>query len=187
MKDPLNAAFEIHDFLTSNNIPYVIIGGLATQFWGEPRFTQDVDITILIPLDETDKFIGLITNHFESRVANDKEFAKQNRMVLIKASDGTEIDISLGIPGYEDEVMRRAIDYEIEPGKELRLCSAEDLVIHKMIAGRPIDLQDIEGIIIKQGQKLDRDYITNWLKQFAQALERPVDKHFEELLDKSNK
>jgi hypothetical protein len=32
---------------------------------------------------------------------------------------------------------------------------------------------DIEGILLRQGTKLDQDYVVGWLKQFAQALERP--------------
>jgi len=45
MIDPLEAAWEIHCFMTSHQIPYAIIGGLAVQYWGEPRLTGDVDIT----------------------------------------------------------------------------------------------------------------------------------------------
>ncbi|MEP9411414.1 MAG: nucleotidyl transferase AbiEii/AbiGii toxin family protein [Candidatus Brocadia sp.] len=39
---------EIHEFLTREGIPYVLIGGIALQWWGEPRFTRDVDIAILV-------------------------------------------------------------------------------------------------------------------------------------------
>ncbi|MFQ5652697.1 MAG: hypothetical protein ACE5IY_22415 [bacterium] len=36
------AAGEIHEFLTANEIPYVIIGGIANQRWGKPLLTRDV-------------------------------------------------------------------------------------------------------------------------------------------------
>lgn len=42
----------------------------------------------------------------------------------------------MGLPGYEDEVMRRAVEFELEPGKAIQVRSAEDLIIHKAIAGR---------------------------------------------------
>jgi hypothetical protein len=61
-----------------------------------------------------------------------------------------EVDISLALPGYEDELFRRAVDFEVEPGKSIRLCSAEDLVIHKAVAGRPQDVMDIEGVVLRQ-------------------------------------
>ena len=54
-----------------------------------------------------------------------------------------------------------------------RACTAEDLIIHKAIAEREKDWMDIEGVLVRQGDKLDQTYIAHWLEQFAQALERP--------------
>jgi hypothetical protein len=48
MTPQLKAIMEIHEFLTREGIPYVLIGGIALQWWGEPRFTRDVDIAILV-------------------------------------------------------------------------------------------------------------------------------------------
>jgi hypothetical protein len=35
--------------LKANGVPYMVIGGVANLFWGVPRATLDVDITIQIP------------------------------------------------------------------------------------------------------------------------------------------
>jgi hypothetical protein len=94
-------------------------------------------------------------------------------MVLIRASNGCSVDISLGMPGYEEEVMQRVVDYELAPGRLVRLCSAEDLIIHKAVAGRPQDLVDIEGVVYRQRDKLDVEYIRRWLGEFAVVLENP--------------
>jgi hypothetical protein len=69
--------------------------------------------------------------------------------------------------------MERAVDYELEPGKRVRLCSAEDLIVHKAVVGRPRDCQDIEGIVYRQGDLLDIEYIRLWLKEFVAALKDP--------------
>lgn len=50
--NPLRAASEIGHFLEERGIPYLIIGGLALQYWGEPRLTRDVDLTILVDPDQ---------------------------------------------------------------------------------------------------------------------------------------
>lgn len=171
MIDPFEAAWEIHLFLGEHKIPYAVIGGLAVQYWGDPRFTRDVDITVLLPIGEQE-FYDMLADRFSFRVSNPSEFARQTRMVLLRASNGFEIDVSLGIPGYEEEVMRRAVDYEVEPGKFVKLCSAEDLVIHKAVAARPRDIEDIEGVVYRQGDKLDVSYIRLWLQQFADALDK---------------
>lgn len=60
---------------------------------------------------------------------------------------GLAVDISLALPGYEEALFARALDYALRPGQTIRLCSAEDLVIHKAVAGRPQDLIDIQGVV----------------------------------------
>jgi hypothetical protein len=127
---PLEAAWEVHGFLTKLGFPYVFIGGLAVQYWGEPRLTVDADVTVAGPLNDPETFVRTLIEHFPSRIDDPIAFARRSRMVLIKTSNDCPVDISLALPGYEDEVMRRAVDYELEPGKVIRLCSAEDLIIH---------------------------------------------------------
>ncbi len=42
-----------------------------------------------------------------------------------------------------------------------------------MAAGRSKDWMDVEALLLRQRGKLDESYITNWLSQFAEALEKP--------------
>lgn len=168
------AAWELHLFLRRLGIDYAIIGGAAVQIWGEPRLTQDVDLTASTPLDEpAGSFIQQVLDRFPARLEDALEFARQNRVILIRASNGCPVDISMGLPGYEDQVMERAVEVELEPGKAVRFCSAEDLIIHKAIAGRPQDVRDVEGIVYRQGASLDARYIRHWLHAFADLLENP--------------
>jgi len=167
-----DAAWELHQFFSAKGIPYAIVGGIAVGVWGEPRFTQDVDVTVLVPPGEESEVIGEILSHFTPRMADAKEFALKHRVLLVKSKRGCDVDISFGLPGYEEEVIRRAVDYEIEEGKRVKVCCAEDLIIHKAISGRPQDWGDIEGIMIRQGERLDLNYIERWLEEFSQALAR---------------
>ncbi len=174
MNPRLEAAWEIHQFLAQHRLPYAIIGGVAVEKWSEPRFTRDVDLTVAAPLTTgSAPLVRLITRHFPSRSANPVDFAGKTRMVLITASNGVEVDISLALPGYEDQLFARTVDHEIDPGKNIRLCSAEDLIIHKAVAGRPQDISDIQGVVYRQGEKLDVGYIRQWLNDFAEALANP--------------
>ena len=174
MIPPLAAAWEVHEFLTAHQINYALIGGLAVQFWGEPRLTVDADLTVATPLEEPEDLVRQIVERFPSRVSDPVAFARRTRMVLVRATNGCDVDISLGLPDYEDDVFQRAVDYEIEPGKVVRLCSAEDLIIHKAVAGRPQDVRDIEGVVYRQGDRLDVEYIRSWLREFAAVLETPA-------------
>ncbi len=69
--------------------------------------------------------------------------------------------------------MQRAVEVELEPSKAVRVCSAEDLIIHKAIAGRPQDVCDAEGIVYRQRDGLDVAYIRHWLQAFGDLLDNP--------------
>lgn len=169
------AAWEIHEFLTLHKIPYAIIGGFAVQQWGVPRLTVDVDLTVVTPREQgTANFVRRFLAEFPSRDPDPFGKARRDRVILIRASNGRGIDISLGIPVYEDEMLQRVVNYKLERGKVVRLCSAEDLVIHKCVAGRPQDLRDIDGVIARQDNALDVAYIRKWLRYFDTLLPSPV-------------
>lgn len=51
----------------------------------------------------------------------------------------------------------------------MRFASPEDLVIHKLFARRPRDLEDVRGVILKN-PGLDRDYVRGWLGEFDASL-----------------
>ncbi len=183
---PLAAALEISEFLSENEITYALIGGLAAQILGGTRLTVDTDFTIAASLEEgLEPLVHLITDQFPSRNSDPFDLAKRSRMILVTASNGVEVDFSLALPGYEDEMFTRTIKFEVKPGKNLRVCSPEDLIIHKAVAGRPQDIFDIEGVIYRQGDKLDLSYIRQWLSQFADILGNPeIQAHFEEAWEK---
>jgi hypothetical protein len=151
-------------------IPYAIIGGMAVQRWGTPRLTQDVDLTIMLVPGEERPILEEIAAAFPARTQNPVEFALRHRMLLLRVPNAADVDLSLGLPGYEDEVIARAVEYNLGRGRKVRLCSAEDLIIHKAVAGRPQDLLDIEGILLRQQEHLDVSYIRNWRKVFAELL-----------------
>ena len=182
----LDAVAELAKFLEAERIPYAVIGGIAVQYWGEPRTTRDVDIVVLVPQDRVDQFLEHAVESFHPRVADAVSFAKQNRVLLLEASNGTPADVSLGIPGYEEEVLKRAVRGSIEGSRPFRIISAEDLIIHKILAGRPRDLEDAERILVRQYQHLDLDYVRKWLEAFESVLEgRNLISEFDGVLSKA--
>ena len=101
----IQAAVGIARFLEDRGIPYAIIGGLALQHWGEPRMTRDVDVTVLVPPEGLTPFIEGVFGKFHPRFTDTREFALRHRVLLIQNKNGIPIDISLGIPGYEEEAL----------------------------------------------------------------------------------
>lgn len=182
----LPAAAEVTRFLDIHNVPYFIIGGLALQHWGEPRMTRDVDIAVLVAPEELKSFVDAVLERFNARSPDARAFALKHRVVLIQTDQGVPIDISLGIPGYEEEALKRAVRVNFPEVGTLRLIGAEDLIIHKCVAGRPRDLEDVEVILIRQRLNLHLDTVRKWLEAFREV----VDSHdplelFEQILRKA--
>ena len=151
----------------------VIIGGIATGFLGKPRFTVDLDAMFLastkdIPhILELAKAVGI-----EPRTDKVEEFAKKSRVLLMRHTvSGANIDISLGILPFEEEVVERSVSYKIEK-ISVRLPTPEDLIIMKAIAHRPKDLEDIRTIV-DNNPELDLKRIEYWVKSFAEIMETP--------------
>jgi hypothetical protein len=173
MTELLAAAKEVCDWLDSQGFRSCVIGGVAVQRWGEPRLTGDVDLTVVAEIGTEEPIVDACLSRFEARGDDPREFALQYRVVRIRASNGVEIDVALGASSFEVASIARATPYEFEPGCVLRVCSADDLIVHKAVAGRPQDVLDIKGIVSRQLGKLDRAYIRRWLTAFAEITERP--------------
>lgn len=144
-------ALELQTFCEARQWRFCLIGGLAVQHWGEPRFTRDVDMTLLTGFGNEEPYVHEWLANYESRVESPLEFAMVNRVLLLRSSGGIGIDIALGGLPFEEDAVERAKLVEMELGIWLRLCTAEDLIIMKAFANRPQDRLDLRGILVRQG------------------------------------
>jgi predicted nucleotidyltransferase len=185
MSPLLEAARELLDFLDASGYRSCLIGGLVIQRWGQPRLTTDVDATVLAAYGEEAPVIDALLGRFAPRRADARQFAFTNRVVLVTASNGVDLDVSLAAFAFEQEVLDRATVYEFEPGFRLRTCSAEDLIVYKAIAARPRDISDVQTIVVRQGRQLDIERVRKWLEVFSELKEDPdLARPFEDALRK---
>lgn len=93
---------------------------------GEPRFTKDLDLTVLAPIESFSDTVEQLLARLQPRISNALELAQRGRVLLVQTSTGYPVDVSFGLPGYEDEVIGRSVEVELSPGKRVRFCSPED-------------------------------------------------------------
>lgn len=169
--DPLEA---LDNLLVQFDNRGVIIGGIAVSLLGQARFTEDLDAMILLSVDEIPHFLKVAKQEgIEPRISQAEDFARQNRVLLLRhTSSQTNIDISLGILPFEQEMVERSVVYVIDDALNIRLPTPEDLIIMKAIAHRPKDLLDIQGLV-QNHPNLDWKRIKDWVLQFADVLEKP--------------
>ncbi len=157
------AASEVQTFCQSQGWRFCFIGGIAVQRWGTPRFTQDIDLTLLTGFGSEENFIDPFLRQFAGRRSDTRAFALQRRVLLARTAGGVDIDVSLGAFPFEEGSVERATPWTVNEVFTLLTCSAEDLIIHKTFASRDRDWGDVESVLVRQHGKLNLAHIRNEL------------------------
>ena len=152
--------------LSKSNLPYMIIGGQAVLLYGEPRLTRDVDVTLGVNIDRLHDLLTVVKELSLNPIPNDVESFVKQTMVLptLDEPTGVRVDFIFSFTPYETDAIKRARKITIMD-QEVCFASPEDLIIHKIFAGRPRDLEDVWSVILKN-PGIDTQYIKNWLKEF---------------------
>lgn len=152
--------------LQQYNLPYMVIGGQAVLLYGEPRLTRDIDITLGVDIDRLDELLALSRDLNVKPLPKDLPTFVRETMVFpcLDESTGIRIDFIFSYTPYETAALARVNKISIK-GQDVCFASAEDVIIHKIFAGRPRDLEDVRSILLKNAD-LDLAYIDKWLKEF---------------------
>jgi predicted nucleotidyltransferase len=156
-------------FLEKQGYRYAIIGGIALAQWGFVRTTHDVDIKVFVPNTDYTTVRNALRGIFSEPA---RTHIPQNPLIVSVSIQGVIVDFLLALPGYEEQIIERAVQRDLG-GWFIQVCSAEDLIIQKVVAGRGRDWLDVEELLIAQHGRLEQAYIEDWLSQFAEALEQP--------------
>ena len=165
------AALDIQGACTSRGWKFCVIGGVAVQRWGEPRFTRDVDVTVLSGFGHEVEYVDALLAAYEPRIDDAREFALRNRVLLIRSAAGVPIDVSLGAMPFEERAVARGSPFVVGEGRSILTCSAEDLIVLKAFAGRDQDWLDIEGVITRRDPALDSALILRELEPLLELKE----------------
>ncbi|HEY7329742.1 MAG TPA: nucleotidyl transferase AbiEii/AbiGii toxin family protein [Gemmataceae bacterium] len=159
MNGLFQAALEVEQFMRQQNWRFCLIGGLAVVRWGQPRATQDLDFSLLTGFGREQEYVDRLLTRFSSRRADARDFALRHRVVLARTAEGVSLDIALAAFPFEEKVIERSSTFSFAEGVTLTTASAEDLIVLKAFAGREQDWFDVRGIIARQGNGLDWNYI----------------------------
>ncbi|MBA2303465.1 MAG: nucleotidyltransferase [Acidobacteria bacterium] len=162
---------EITAFLERQDVPYMVIGGIANLIWGEPRATLDVDVTVLVSSDAIDSFIASIGRELTILVKDPSRFVRDTRVLPASSRSGVRIDLVFGLLPFEEEAVRRAVSV-VAAGRSIRVCTAEDLILMKIISDRPRDLEDAKAIVRRRLPLLDLGYLEPRVLEMASMMER---------------
>jgi len=150
--------------------PWYLFGAQAVVAYGVPRLSADVDVTVRLTPDSPERFVDeMRTSGFELRV-EDPEFVRRTRVLpFVHLDTGMPLDIVLAGSGLEDEFLGRARLLEIG-GLRVPTIDPADLIVAKVLAGRPKDVEDARGLWQARGREMDAARITSILGLLEEAL-----------------
>jgi hypothetical protein len=174
-----NLLVKIASILQSASIPYMVIGGQAVLYYGEPRLTRDIDITLGVDIDGLKTVLAAVNGSGLEVAAQDIDrfVAETHVLPLLDRQSGIRIDLIFSFTEYERTALQRTEVVSLGSGV-VRFTSVEDLIIHKMVAGRPRDIEDLRGILARS-PRIDDTYLDTWLRSLGKTLDRdlPGDYH----------
>lgn len=158
--------------LDRGQIPYMIIGGQAVLLYGRPRLTRDIDITLGV---DSDQFLSIQKLCCELGLKilpeNPEDFAQETKVIPAEEPDSRiRVDFIFSFTSYETHALARTKKVKMG-GYPVRFASCEDVIIHKMIAGRAVDAEDVESILTRNKESIDLEYIRKWLLEFGEIPE----------------
>jgi len=154
--------------LREHDVAFMLIGGQAVLIHGEPRLTLDIDVTLGVGPDHLPVLLDAVEALGARPLPERIEDFVRDTFVLPVADveTGVRIDLIFSTTPFEAQAIERAIHLHVA-GEPVPFATAEDLILHKLFAGRPRDAEDAAGIVRRKGDELDWGYLDRWAREFA--------------------
>lgn len=149
---------------------WYVFGAQAVTAYGVPRLSADVDITLALEPNDPERFVrDMEAGGFAPRF-RDQGFARATRVMPFEhLRTGMPVDVVLAGSGLEDEFLSRARPMDIA-GTTVPVLSVGDLIVAKVLAGRPKDLDDASALWRAHHAALDADALRHTLQLLEAAL-----------------
>jgi hypothetical protein len=170
--DPAELLAYLAAALARLGLRYFVTGSVATVFYGEPRFTNDIDVVVeLLPARAAPLVAAFPPPDFYLDLEAAERAARNHGMFnVIHPRSGLKIDFNVSDGGaFDRSRFERARPVRVGAGVEVSFASPEDVVVKKLqfhrAGGSEKHLRDVAGVLRVSGADLDRDYIASWAER----------------------
>ncbi len=162
--DVVTVATQLAAELESRGQEYALGGALALGYWGVPRGTVDVDVTVFLPQECPSECVWLLQEIGCDFSATEAAESLREHGFCRVAFSGAQLDVFVPmVPFYEAARARRK---RVELGdRPIMVWDAESLSVFKLMFFRRKDLADVEQILRTQGASFDRAWVRNELEE----------------------
>ncbi len=166
----------VAQWFESQNVDYWVVGSMASMAYGEPRFTNDVDMVADLRTEHIEPLLLAFpaSDFYLSEPAIRNALLKRSQFNIIHPASGLKVDVILAADtafAKSEASRRRRIT---SPGEfSVWFAAPEDVLLNKLVYFQLSDrvsqkhIRDIAGMIKLLGDKLDRSYINLWAERLS--------------------
>ena len=159
--------------LEKMGLRYFVTGSMATIFFGEPRFTNDIDIVVDPSRGSALRSLsvpGLLSERGDGPSGSFAARPVQHHPSDLRPQGGHDDSHRFAL---QQEPLRESKKIRPAPDFDAAFSSAEDVILKKMEAyregGSEKHLRDIAGVLKINGAHLDRGYLEDWAERLGTA------------------
>ena len=155
--------------LDARGVGYMLIGGQAVLLHGQPRLTEDLDVTLALDPSGL-SIVRLVCADvgLTPLPENVDDFVNETFVLPVRHVATTlRVDFIFSSTEYERSAIACAERVDLD-GARIAFATAEDLIIHKLFAARPRDIEDVRGVLRRKGAGMDWAYLRHWASAFAE-------------------
>jgi hypothetical protein len=167
-------------------VPYFVTGSTAAIAYGEPRFTNDIDIVVDMQPEQVDAVCARFPapDFYVSRDAAREAVRRRGQFNVIHPASGLKIDVIVRKQTpHDDSRFARVVRLRPAADYVAAFAAPEDVILKKLeyyaAGGSEKHLRDIAGILMISGDTLDREYLAAWAVrlELASLWRQVVDAH----------
>lgn len=172
----LDAVRQILAALQSLGVPAALMGGLASALWGHVRATRDVDLLIAIGSEGPEALVEALAAHGMVLKCQPPVMRLGDlRLIQLLCEPpgghlAVQVDLLFADTDYHREALRRRLPAQMAE-LSLSVLTCEDLILHKLLAGRIIDRADVVALLQTNRRSLDLGYLRRWSEVIHRSTE----------------
>ena len=153
--------------LNQLDLTYYLTGSMASNYWGIPRTTHDLDFVVQLPPSAVPAIVQAFRgDYYIDDAAVRAAYEPPHQFNAIDTRSALKVDFWLPkATPFDQEMLRRRVRATLF-GESAWVATAEDVILHKLCWNRitPSERQlgDAAGVVAVQGTALDEEYLKKW-------------------------